>query len=152
EGLEAFARNLHGGRQLLERFGARVYELTKQFRNTAKSRAELKRLIEDTRAAHEQIAEQLHDGRDRLLELNSFRPIVAAQLVQEIASEDESISLDTFMLAVFDEYAIDIEEVARRTYRLGSAGVLADSFPGLPAEGLTVTCDRRRALAREDLQ
>src|SRR5439155_934455 len=46
----------------------------------------------------------------------------------------------------------NVEELAHRTYKLGSAGVLADSFPGLPAEGLTVTCDRKRALAREDIQ
>jgi ATP-dependent helicase HepA len=30
--------------------------------------------------------------------------------------------------------------------------VLADSFPGLSAEGFSVTCDRARALAREDVQ
>ena len=30
--------------------------------------------------------------------------------------------------------------------------MFADSFPGLPAEGLTVTGDRQRALAREDVQ
>jgi ATP-dependent helicase HepA len=29
--------------------------------------------------------------------------------------------------------------------------VFADSFPGLPSEGLTVTCDRPSALAREDV-
>jgi ATP-dependent helicase HepA len=56
------------------------------------------------------------------------------------------------MLAIFDQYGINVEDLAPRTYRLGSAGVLAESFPGLPAEGLSVTCDRRRALAREDLQ
>jgi ATP-dependent helicase HepA len=39
-----------------------------------------------------------------------------------------------------------------RTYQLGSAGVFAESFPGLPTEGLTVTCDRQRALAREEVQ
>src|SRR5207253_4652304 len=59
---------------------------------------------------------------------------------------------DEFMLAVFDHYSLNVEELAHRTYKLGSAGVLADSFPGLPAEGLTVTCDRARALVREDIQ
>ena len=53
---------------------------------------------------------------------------------------------------VFDHYSINVEEIAPRTYRLGSAGVFADSFPGLPAEGFTVTCDRDRALVREDVQ
>src|SRR5262249_42058273 len=37
-------------------------------------------------------------------------------------------------------------------FKLGSAGIFAESFPGLPAEGITVTCDRQRALGREDLQ
>src|SRR5262249_29826592 len=39
-----------------------------------------------------------------------------------------------------------------RTYKVGSAGILAESFPGLPASGFTVTCDRARALMREDVQ
>jgi ATP-dependent helicase HepA len=56
------------------------------------------------------------------------------------------------MVSVFDEYTIPVEELAPRTYRLGSAGVLADSFPGLPGDGFTVTCDRQRALVREDIQ
>ena len=53
---------------------------------------------------------------------------------------------------VFDQYSIDVEEIAPRTYKLGSAGMFAESFPGLPAEGMTVTCDRQRALVREDVQ
>jgi ATP-dependent helicase HepA len=61
-------------------------------------------------------------------------------------------ALDQFMIAIFDHFGIHLEELTRRTFQLGSAGVFADSFPGLPAEGLTVTCDRQRALAREDIQ
>jgi ATP-dependent helicase HepA len=117
-----------------------------------KARSELDRLIVETRNAYREIAARLHDGRDRLLELNSFRPLVAQNLVEEIRRQDEDISLDRFMLAVFDQYSIDVEEIAPRTYKLGSAGVFADSFPGLPAGGVTVTCDRRRALVREDVQ
>lgn len=152
DGLDAFEKNLEGGRQLLERFGARVYHTAKDFRNTKKCQAQLKALIDETKTVRERIAVQLHEGRDRLLELNSFRPKVAARLVEEIRAEDEDRALDRFMLAVLEEYAIQIEEVGHRTYRLGSAGVLADAFPGLPSEGLTVTCDRRLALTREDLQ
>jgi ATP-dependent helicase HepA len=56
------------------------------------------------------------------------------------------------MIAVFDHFSVQVEELTDRTYRLGSAGVFAESFPGLPTDGLTVTCDRQRALAREDVQ
>jgi ATP-dependent helicase HepA len=153
EGLNAFEKNLQGGSELLDRFGARVYELSQRFHKTEKtSRAKLSVLIEETKAAHMEITTRLQQGRDRLLELNSFRPEAAATLVDEIRRQDQEASLDEFMLSVFDHYSIHIDELALRTYRLGSAGVLADSFPGLPAEGLSVTADRQRALAREDVQ
>ena len=76
----------------------------------------------------------------------------AAQLVAEIGRQDGDRALDEFMVAVFDHHGIHVEELAPRTYRLGSAGVFAESFPGLPAEGFTVTSNRPRALAREEVQ
>jgi ATP-dependent helicase HepA len=153
EGLDAFEKNLQGGEQLLERFGARVYDLAKRFPKARKSAGdELGRLIEETKAAHRQIAARLHAGRDRLLELHSFRPAPAARIVEEIRRQDEDPSLAEFMLSVFEHYHIHVQDLAPWTYRLGSAGVLADSFPGLSAEGFSVTCDRARALAREDVQ
>ena len=99
-----------------------------------------------------ELAIRLEQGRDRLLELNSFRPEAAAPIVQEIRRQDADTTLDTFLLAVFDHYGLHVEELWPRTFRLGSAGVFADSFPGLPAEGLTVTADRQRALVREEVQ
>lgn len=147
EGLDAFERNLQGGNELLERFGARVYDLAQN-----PGKGGLERLIQETQVAYTEIAARLHDGRDRLLELNSFRPEAAARIGDEIRRQDVDPSLDAFMLSVFDHYLLNVEELAPRTYRLGSAGVLAESFPGLPAGGFTVTCERQRALAREDLQ
>lgn len=152
-GLNSFEKNLHGGHELLEQFGARVHDLAQDFHETeATSRAELDRLITETQIARQELAARLEQGRDRLLELNSFRPEAGARLVQDIRGPDADPSLDEFMIAVFDHYAIHVEELTPRTYQLGSAGVFADSFPGLPAEGLAVTCNRQRALAREDVQ
>lgn len=153
EGLNACARNLRGGRELLERFGRRVHDLAQDFHETQEtSRNELARLIAETQSAAEELARRLEQGRDRLLELNSFRQAAADPIVREIRRQDADRSLDDFLLAVFDHYNLHYEELWPRTYRLGSAGVFADSFPGLPAEGLTVTAERSRALVREDLQ
>jgi ATP-dependent helicase HepA len=144
EGLDSFQCQLQGGRELLERFGPRI--------NALRSREDLYSLIEETETATREIAERLQDGRDRLMELNSFRPKVAAALVEEIQHEDSDRVLERFMLEVFEFYNIHVEEIADRTYKLGSAGILRDSFPGLPSGGFTVTCDRVRALVREDVQ
>jgi len=153
EGLNSFERNLQGGRALLERFGDRLSELAHEFHERAEAgRADLATLIAETRTARAELTQRLEQGRDRLLELNSFRPQVAAQIVGELRQQDADPTLDQFMLAVFDHFGIHVEELAPRTFQLGSAGVFADSFPGLPTEGLTVTCDRTRALSREDVQ
>jgi ATP-dependent helicase HepA len=153
EGLNAFAENLQGGRELLERFGARIFELAEVFHEPDDAkREEFKQLIEQTHTARAEVAKRLHDGRDRLLELNSFRPEPARRLVREIEQQDDDPALDAFMLAVFEQYAIPVEEIGFRTYRLGAAGALVEAFPGLPADGFTVTCDRDRALQREDIQ
>ena len=153
EGLNAFEKNLHGGRELLERFGAQIHDLAQDFHETEEtSRTELTQLIVETKAARTEVAIRLEQGRDRLLELNSSRPTAAAQLVGEIQRHDTDISLDDFMISIFDHYSIRVEELTHRTFQLGSAGVFAESFPGLPTEGLTVTCDRKRALSREDIQ
>jgi len=153
EGLNEFEENLQGGRELLERFGSRIYELAAGFHEVEPAmRAELDLLIGQTRAARAEIAARLHEGRDRLLELNSYRPEPARRLVQEIEKQDDDPELDQFMLSVLDHYAIPVEEIGFRTYRLGAAGALVDSFPGLPAGGFTITSDRDRALQREDIQ
>ena len=152
-GLNSFEKNLHGGHELLERFGVRVHDLAQDFHETeATSRVELDRLIAETQTARKELTARLELGRDRLLELNSFRPETGAKIVQEIRQSDADPALDEFMIAVFDHFAIHVEELTQRAYQLGSAGVFAESFPGLPTEGLTVTCDRQRALAREDVQ
>ena len=177
EGLSSFERNLHGGRELLERFGTRVHDLAQEFHEgravlpacplgTDKGRQDarptlaeppmkerqLSRLIKETVVARRELTERLEQGRDRLLELNSFRTESAARLVKEISLRDADTSLERFMVSVFDHFNIHVEQLSARTYQLGSAGVFADSFPGLPAEGMTVTCDRQKALSREDVQ
>ena len=85
-------------------------------------------------------------------EWNSFRPAQSSRVIEAITQHDEDRTLDQFILDVFDLFFIEVEEIAPRTCRLGSAGVLVDDFPGLKADGLTYTRDRSRALLREDLQ
>lgn len=153
EGLNSFEKNLHGGRELLERFGSRVHDLALESNDGIEAHAAaLASLIKETVIARRELTERLEQGRDRLLELNSFRPDSAARLVKEIGQRDADTTLETFMVDVFDHFSIHVEELTHRTYRLGSAGVFAESFPGLPAEGMTVTADRQKALSREDVQ
>ncbi len=146
EGLNAFESQVQGVGELLETFGPRIHSLGLHAKPV-----DIDALLSDTRLAHEAIRKRLAEGHDRLLELNTGHPERASQLAQEIRLQDGDRTLDEFLLSVLEHAGIEVEEVAARTYRLGSAGVLVDAFPGLPTDGLTLTCDRSRALAREDL-
>lgn len=153
EGLDALAHHRPGGRELLDTFRARLLDLAARVHHDRKTVGpEIDAFISDVAAARRDVAERLERGRDRLLEWNSLRPAQSTRVVDDITTQDEDRTLDEFMLATFDAFFIEVEELAPRTYRLGSAGVLVDDFPGLKAEGLTYTRDRTRALRREDLQ
>lgn len=153
EGLNAFEANLEGGNALLHQFGRAVHDLALEYpvadRTAAES--ELAALVQATRLARQAIRQRLEQGRDRLLEMNSFRPAAARQIIGQIQAQDQSPDLEDYLLDVFDHFGVHIEELTPHTWQLNPLGIITDSFPGLPAEGMIATCDRRRALSREDI-
>ena len=107
--------------------------------------------MKKTTAARWAIRRLLEQGRDRLLELNSFRPAAAQKLIGQIQEQEGQPDLEEYLLDVFDHFGVHIEELAPHTWQLNPEGILTGSFPSLPAEGMVATCDRRRALSREDV-
>lgn len=153
EGLNAFEMNLEGGNELLHQFGRAIYDLALEFPVADRMLAEkeLFELVENTASARRHLRRILEQGRDRLLELNSFRPATAQRLIQWIDEQDRSCELDEYLLDVLEHFGVHIEEIAPRTWQLNPQGIVTDAFPSMPAEGMIATCDRRRALAREEV-
>ena len=153
EGLDAFERNLEGGNELLWQFGRAVHDLALEFpvAERAEAEAELAGLLKKTQAARQEIRHRLEQGRDRLLELNSNRPATAQKIISQIQEQDGQPDLEDYLLDVFDHFGVHIEELAPHTWQLNPQGITTDSFPAMPAEGMIATCDRRRALSREDV-
>ena len=148
EGLDAFENNLTGGHELLHTFGRAVHDLALEF---PVAEAELDELLKRTAGARRDLRQVLEQGRDRLLELNSFRPAVAQKIVAQIQAEDEQTELEEYLLTVFEHFGVHIEELAPRTWHLNPQGITTDAFPAMPAVGLVVTRDRQRALSREEV-
>jgi ATP-dependent helicase HepA len=151
EGLDAFESNLQGANQLLEKFSERVLKLAALPPTTDGRETVLQTLIKETVGEHENIARQLEQGRDRLLELNSHRPKEAGAMVESIQVADADSALEDFLLAVFDHYGVQVEDIGSRSYVLQGHDVTTDSFPELPGEGLVGTFDRSHAIGREDV-
>lgn len=153
EGLDGFQSHMVGASQLFQQFGARVAELAKTFgaNSSANLSAELSALFQDTASSRQSLQERLAAGRDRLLEMNSYRPATAQTLIDEISKEDTSESLEEFMLDIFEAYGVHAEELGPRTFQLNPKGVITDAFPALPEEGMIGSFSRAHALSREDV-
>ncbi len=153
EGLDAFETNLEGGTDLLRRFGRRVHDVALEFPVAEQSAAELELtgLLTESASARREIRAMLERGRDRLLEMNSFRPAVAQATIRRIQQAEEQQSPEEYMLDMLEHFGVRIEELAPHTWHLHPEGVITDAFPAMPAEGMIATCDRQRALAREDV-
>lgn len=151
EGLQAFEKNLEGGNQIVQLFGERLREISVSF-PSSDSQQQLESLIADTAAFQEVLQIRLANGRDRLLEMNSFRPKIAKKLVKQINAEDMDPSLETYMTDVFEHFGVEMEDLAPHTYLLHPSPAIAEAFPSLPEEGISITFDRKRALSREDIR
>ncbi|NQY11494.1 MAG: RNA polymerase-associated protein RapA [Flavobacteriales bacterium] len=150
EGLNAFEENLEGGNQIGQMFNQRLADLTSATAATDIS-TKLVALIKDTAVFRKELKQTLANGRDRLLEMNSFRPLVVDKLVKKIKTADQDLGLEIYMTKVFEYFGIDMEDLAPRTYLLRPARANREAFPSIPDEGVSITFDRKRALSREDL-
>lgn len=146
EGIGLFEQNCAGAYSIYEHF---ENELLTQLGSAG---GELDSLLQQTAEFTDNIRQQLREGRDPLLELNSCRPDVAAELIEQIEETEDSAHLLDYMEAVLDQYGVDHEFHSENARILRPTDhMLTGYFPGLKDEGLTVTFDREQALLREDM-
>lgn len=105
--------------------------------------------------AHKQLItleEQIHQGRDALLEMNSCRQPQANTIVESIAEFENDTPLELIEQAS-DLFNFVFEESHGGAYSLMPAdNMLIPTLPGIPPEGTEVTFSRDIANAREDIQ
>ncbi|BBL76471.1 RNA polymerase-associated protein RapA [Methylomagnum ishizawai] len=108
-------------------------------------------LIADAAHLSAAIQQALHQGRDRLLELNSCRNEEAGRLVALVQAEDADDKLWPYLEQVFDVYGVNVEEHSEDCHILQQGEHLRTQFPELTEDGATVTLNRSIGLAREDM-
>lgn len=148
EGLDAFRHNCSAAQRVADLLSNQLSEVLKEFDVSA-----VDNLIQKTRVCTETTENELHKGRDVLLELNSCRKEDANELIQEIQTLDTEGRLWPYLEELFDCYGVDSEFHSTDCYILRPSEHLRMShFPSLPEDGVTVTTNRAIALAREELQ
>lgn len=108
-------------------------------------------LIEEAREASTRLQNEIQEGRDALLEMNSCRQPFATDLTEKI-SEFEKQSPYELVNMASDLLQFHFEPNFEGVYSLiPSDKMLIPALPGLPPEGAEVTFSREIANAREDL-
>ncbi len=149
QGLNALEHTCQTGRTVYEQFSARLLPLLAQ---TAADTAALQQLIADTQALNQQLKQQLEQGRDRLLEMNSAGGKAALQLAQQVTAQDNDTALPMLMFKAWDMLGINQEDRSDTSIILTPSEQMQGSYPWLGDEGVTITFDRATALAEEDIQ
>ncbi|MDE9492208.1 RNA polymerase-associated protein RapA [Xenorhabdus bovienii] len=149
EGLNAFEQTCPTGRPIYDKY----YETLVNFLAKPNEQAGFTPFITECREHHEQLRQQLEQGRDRLLEMNSNGGEQGQKLAETIAAQDNDTDLVSFALNLFDIIGINQEDRSDNIITLNpSDHMLVPDFPGLSADGCSITFDREKALSREDTQ
>lgn len=125
--------------------------LAKQLSKAQALEGDIDALVKKGRKQTEQVNAELETGRDRLLEMNSHRQEVSAELLIDMASRDHTKQLKKYMRNFWDAYGVAHQGGRGQSdlVRPG-ANMRLDRFPGLPSHGVTVTWTRDDALTHED--
>jgi ATP-dependent helicase HepA len=150
EGIQIFSQSCSAGYEIYLHFADQL----ETHLNTLPHKEEqaLSQLINDTAAFTQKTMQSLHEGRDRLLELNSCKHDEAQALIEQIHAEEHSQALSDYMELVFDQFGVDSDFHSEHSFVISPSDHMHESFPGLREEGNTITFDRAKALRREDME
>lgn len=151
-GLDAFETPLHGGSDYEERFKQPLLALAAQGFDSEAGARRREEFIRETMVFRDALTLKMKQGRDRLLELNSFDPQVAARVIEQVRAVDADPFLRLFLLELLDHFGVRLKEHEEGDVFLDPSHAYIEGFPSIPHDGMLVTFDRRRAIAREDIR
>ncbi|MDF3059646.1 MAG: polymerase-associated protein RapA [Rariglobus sp.] len=154
-GLNAFEAPLHGGNDYATAFRARLLELATSYgegKLKKNARAQLDAFIAETEKFRAELQLKMKQGRDRLLELNSFNRDVAKTVIDRVRAADADPLLKKILTDLFDHFGVRVSEHEDGDVNLDAAHAYVEGFPSIPRDGMLATYDRKRAIAREDIR
>ena len=113
---------------------------------------EFEDLLEEVSVQREALEAELQEGRDRLLEYNSCRPVVAQEIVNALEDYDDNTTLPMFMKRFMASTNIDFDEQSNGTVIIKPTDQMQVQGLTLNEEGMTATFYRDQAQIREDAQ
>ena len=145
----------HSGLNAFEHVAPGAFRLWQEFRDELdhwlSDESAAADLLDKVRLRNAALQVELEQGRDQLLELNSFNADAANALLIRIAEFERSYTPEQWLLAVLDSYSVYYDRNSDGSLSIiPGQDMLIPAFPGLPDEGFEACFDREQALRRED--
>jgi len=148
EGLNSFEQSCAAGQAVYEKYRDELNDCISDPTDTDR----MDELLAKSSEYCAELLQRLHDGRDRLLELNSCNKQGAETIVDDILDSEQRLELTSYMESVYDQFGVDQERHSATSIVLHPSDHMQQShFPGLPEGGLTATFHRDTALSRDDI-
>ncbi|MBU3847706.1 MAG: RNA polymerase-associated protein RapA [Candidatus Acinetobacter avistercoris] len=109
-------------------------------------------LLEAVNVQRQALENELQAGRDRLLEYNSCRPVVAQEIVQALEEYDDNTLLPMFMKRFMASTNIDFDEQSNGTVIIKPTEQMQVQGLPLDEDGMTLTFYRDQAQIRDDAE
>lgn len=146
QGINAFEHTCAIGQSAYQEFAAQLLPVLTD------AQSDITPVLEATAKYAKTLNEELQAGRDKLLELNSCRPVQAEAMVDALQELDADDTLPEYLMRALDSFNVDYERHSETSWVLHPGEHMrVDPYPGLPESGLTVTFDRQLALSRDDM-
>lgn len=153
EGFNAFESSPRGGTELYATVRSELLELIQEIEEGTFPTDKFKAFLKKTQSLHQEIETKLEEGQDQLVEINSFHHGRAMEFVKELKAADDSNDLRDFMINLFNQLGVDVEDMNDPYTFFIKPGdnMYLPHFPGLEGEGMTITFKRENALHREEM-
>lgn len=151
EAMQAFTQTNAIGAMLYQHFAPAIEQLIDSQANGDLDTELFASTTQETHAMAADMRVAADAGRDRLQELNAFRPHQIDQLTDAIDALQKPAELERFMLSFWDRFGLEFDRLNDLSGWLYPTEHMRIPLAGLPEEGLTVTFSRSYALAHEDV-
>ena len=151
EGLNALAAVAPGAYQLWQRHTHTLMTFLASPPSDAEQKAAFDAFLATVATDRRALQQSLEQGRDQLLERNSFNAERASQLLADIQAFEQQCNPQDWLLNVLDSYSVFHDANTDGSVNIiPGEDMLLPAFPGLPEEGLQACFTRELALRRED--
>jgi ATP-dependent helicase HepA len=150
-GLDAFNSSLQGCEKVFDRYLEYVKKMVFDPSSEAEKSEALDEIIVQTVNEKAEVAGMLERGRDRLVEMNSFRAAEAGMITSSIAEYDDDPYIEYYLNDFFEYIGIRQDVTSDRTYLLNADTADVELFPEIGKKDYLVTYDRNLAIEREDV-